>query len=100
MLGVFVDWYPNPRGWFHTGARLGVGGYGAEDSAHREYTSLAPVASAVLGSSSWIGPEASTDISIVASITGRGEGTDQYQNDTGYRLMGASLVFDFALLYH
>jgi hypothetical protein len=100
ILGVLVDWYPAPQGALHAGGSFGFGGVLVEDSSNRDYRAFSPAGSLFGGLSSWLGPQASLDLSAMFSLSGSASAKDQHGQSTGYDFMSLSGGLEFTLVIH
>jgi hypothetical protein len=100
ILGGLVDWFPDPKGGFHVGGSLGLGGlaitYPGGDASSGSSLGL----SVLGGYDWWIGPEWSLGLMGVVAVS-----TPTYMNDnadgpTGYHLTPATIAVEASLLYH
>ncbi|HEY2410577.1 MAG TPA: hypothetical protein VGI10_31455 [Polyangiaceae bacterium] len=100
LLGMFGDWYPNPRGGWHVGSSLGLGGYSFRDTVGRDYTAVSPTFAPFGGYDNWIGPQYSLGLSAIASFAPSTKATDRQGNDTFYRFAVAYFGLQTSLLWH
>ena len=101
-LGLFVDWYPNPTGGWHTGALLGLGFTSVVNQADGSGSAGAGLNAGLLGGYDWvIGSQWSLGLALVTSGTTRAVLKESSHNreDTGYRLRAFSLGLAASVLY-
>lgn len=101
MVGVLVDWYPQPKAGWHTGISTGVGVIDLMNSADDSNFAGANLAGSVFGGYDWaLGRSWSLGLSLVASGATRTKiVTDPNAHDTGYRLTPVSVGLQASLLY-
>ena len=101
MLGVLVDWYPQPRGGWHTGFATGLGVIALKNSADDSELAGVNLAGSVFGGYDW---SIARDWSLGLQLTASG-GTktkmreDDGDHDTGYRLTPLSIGVQASVLY-
>ena len=106
MLGVLVDWYPEPTGGWHVGGSTGLGAIvltnGADD---RDFAGV-NFAGSVFGGYDWaLGRKWSLGLQLVASGATRTKLMEEDPSDkndtrdTGYRLTPFSVGVQASLLY-
>jgi hypothetical protein len=102
MLGVLVDWYPEPQGGWHTGLATGVGAIALTNSADNRDVAGLNFAGSVFGGYDWtLGHDWALGLQVTASgatTTKLKEDTDA-RVDTGYRLTPFSVGVQASLLY-
>lgn len=101
MLGVLVDWYPKPRGGWHTGFATGVGAVVLQNSADDSELAGLNLAGSVFGGYDWaIARDWSLGLQLVASGGTKAKmKEDDGDHDTGYRLTPLSLGINASVLY-
>ncbi len=100
--GAFLDWFPNPeRGW-HVGASVGIGGVGVTDDSSAMSVGGGVMGSIFGGYQWWIGPSWSLGIQGVLSggSAAKLDGSDDSQEDTGYKLAPLGIAVQASLLYY
>jgi hypothetical protein len=100
LLGVQVDWYPRPEDGWHVGAAIGLGGASVTDDAGNSSTGGSIAGSVFGGYQWWIGPAWSLGLLGVVTTAPSVKLDDTNNNDTGYRLMPASVTIQTELLYY
>jgi hypothetical protein len=102
MLGVLVDWYPQPTGGWHTGLATGVGAIALTNSADDRAVVGLNLGGSVFGGYDWtLGHDWALGLQLTASggtTTKLKEDTDA-RRDTGYRLTPLSVGVQASLLY-
>jgi hypothetical protein len=104
MLGVLVDWYPQPTGNWHAGFSTGVGAVALTNSADGSNLTGVNFAGSVFGGYDWsLGRNWSLGLQLVASGGTRAKMKEDFDSDdaidTGYRLTPFSLGVQASLLY-
>lgn len=96
MLGVFLDWYPNPHGGFHFGGGLGGAGIRTTDNTgKRSDPDEQPGGGGftlLIGYDWWVGDEWS--LGVLGRVTGAGLRGGDVDHDVG------ALSVLFSALYH
>lgn len=106
MLGVLVDWYPEPRGGWHVGGSTGLGAIVLENSADDRDFAGVNLAGSVFGGYDWaLGRKWSLGLQLVVSGGTRTKLMEEDPNkendprDTGYRLTPFSVGVQASVLY-
>ena len=106
MLGVLVDWYPQPSGGWHVGGSTGVGAIVLTNSADERDFGGVNFAGSVFGGYDWaLGRKWSIGLQLVASGATRTkmmeeDRTEEHEaHDTGYRLTPFSIGVQASVLY-
>ena len=100
FIGAIVDWFPDPRGGWHTGGGFGLGGYVMEDRSHRDYRALTPEFALVGGFDTWIGSQYSVGFALTTHVATPAAAKDLYRQETGYRFTALSIGMQLSLLFH
>jgi hypothetical protein len=101
VLGLLVDWYPNPAGGWHTGASVGLGVTGVTNNADGSRLGGIGLGGSVFGGYDWwLGPSWSLGLMVVGDGVGKAAMNDSNGHDTGYRLMPLSIGVTASLLYY
>lgn len=102
MVGLLVDWYPQPNGGWHTGLATGLGVVALTNSADDSNVGGLNFAGSVFGGYDWaLGRDWALGLQLTASgatTTQLKEDTDA-RADTGYRLTPLSIGVQASLLY-
>jgi hypothetical protein len=101
MLGMLVDWYPQPKAGWHVGGSAGVGALVLSNAADDSVYGGANFAGTLFGGYDWaLGRDWSLGLQLVASGATRTElEDDSSSRDTGYRLTPLSVGVQASLLY-
>ncbi|MEI9950092.1 MAG: hypothetical protein WDO74_14250 [Pseudomonadota bacterium] len=104
MIGLLVDWYPQPRGGWHTGFSTGLGGVGLTNSADDSALGGVNFAGSVFGGYDWaLGRNWALGLQLTASGgTSSKLQTDfdsDDSHDSGYRLAPFSIGVQASVLY-
>jgi len=106
MLGVLVDWYPQPSGGWHVGGSTGVGAIVLTNSADERDFGGVNFAGSVFGGYDWaLGRKWSLGLQLVVSGATRTtlmeeDHTEEHEtHDTGYRLTPFSVGVQASVLY-
>jgi hypothetical protein len=100
LLGVFVDWFPNPHDGWHLGGSLGLGASAIQDDAYHGMTSVALGLGASGGYDWWLGRAFSAGVDVFVLGALQAHADDTHQNDTGYRLGAATFGIGGQVLYY
>ncbi len=100
LLGVALDWYPNPDDGWHAGGALGLGGASVTDDANNTSSGVSAAASLFGGYQWWLGPSWSLGLSVVLTGAPTLKMSDSNQDDTGYRLAPLAVSLQSLLLYY
>lgn len=102
MIGVLVDWYPEPKGGWHTGLATGLGAIALTNAADNRDVAGLNFGGSVFGGYDWaLGHNWALGLQLTASgatTTKLKEDTDA-RADTGYRLTPVSIGVQASLLY-
>lgn len=99
LVGAFVDVHPNPKGPWHTGAALGLGGFSGRDLNHTKYIGFAPTAYLFTGYDAWLNPQYAAGISLTAQGALPARAGD-LAGDLGYKFASLSAGIELSLLFH
>jgi hypothetical protein len=104
MMGMLVDWYPQPRGGWHTGLAAGVGAVVLTNSADDSDLGGLNFSGSVFGGYDWaLGRKWSLGLQLIASggtMSKLQTDTDSdHTHDSGYRLAPFSIGVQASLLY-
>ena len=101
VLGLLVDWYPNPSDGWHVGLSGGLGVTSVKNHADDSTMNGTSAAGGVFGGYDWaIGPEWSIGLALVATgALSASMKNSSDQPDTGYRLKSSSLGISGSFLY-
>jgi hypothetical protein len=106
MLGVLVDWYPEPSGGWHLGGSTGVGAIVLTNSADERDLGGVNLAGSVFGGYDWaLGRKWSLGLQLVVSGATRTKMMEEDPaekndtRDTGYRLTPFSVGVQASVLY-
>jgi hypothetical protein len=101
VLGLLVDWYPNPSDGWHAGLSTGVGLTSIKNDADDSTMNGSSAAGSIFGGYDWaIGPEWSLGLALVgagARSTSLKDASDHPHS--GYRLKTLSLGISASVLY-
>jgi len=100
LLGVFTDWFPDPRGGFHVGGTLGLARlYISDDKGHRSDSNAKKGGGVALrvGYDFWVGSQWS--LGILGQFLGARVSSDSSRSVIG-RDSVASFGLFFTALYH
>lgn len=101
MVGALIDWYPRPRGGWHTGVAGGLGVVALKNSADDSELAGLNFTGSVFGGYDWT---IARDFSVGLQLTASG-GTktkmkeDDGDRDSGYRLTPLSIGVQASVLY-
>lgn len=101
MIGMLVDWYPQPKGGWHVGGSAGLGAVILSNSADDSVSGGGNFAGSVFGGYDWsLGRNWGLGLQLVASGATRTKMEDDSgKHDTGYRLTPLSIGVQASLLY-
>ena len=101
LLGILVDWYPDPSDGWHVGLSGGLGVTSVKNHADDSTMNGTSAAGGVFGGYDWaIGPEWSIGLALVATgALSASMKNSSDQPDTGYRLKSSSLGISGSFLY-
>jgi len=101
MVGMLVDWYPQPKGGWHVGGSAGLGAVILNNSADDSVSGGANFAGSVFGGYDWsLGRNWGLGLQLVASgATKTKLEDDSGKHDTGYRLTPLAIGVQASLLY-
>jgi len=101
LLGVLVDWYPDPSDGWHVGLSAGLGATSVKNHADDSTMTGTSAAGSLFAGYDWsIGPSWSLGLALVASGgTSATLKTSSDQSDTGYRLKSRSVGISASFLY-
>ena len=101
MLGLLLDWYPQPRGGWHAGIATGIGAVGLTNSADDSDLGGVNLSGSVFGGYDWaLGRDWALGLQLTASGgTSTKLHEDPGAHDSGYRLTPVSLGVQASLLY-
>lgn len=101
MVGMLVDWYPQPKGGWHVGGSAGLGAIVLSNSADDSVSGGGNFAGSVFGGYDWsLGRNWGLGLQLVASgATKTKMEDDSGKHDTGYRLTPLSIGVQASLLY-
>ncbi len=102
MIGVLVDWYPLPRGGWHTGLATGLGAIALTNSADDRNVGGLNLGGSVFGGYDWtLGHDWALGLQLTASgaTTTKLKEDSDARADTGYRLTPLSIGVQASLLY-
>ena len=100
MLGILVDWYPDPKTGWHVGLSSGVGALVLTNWADDSALGGVNLAGSAFGGYDWaLGRNWSLGLQLTASGATSTQLMDDNQRDTGYRLTPLSIGVQASLLY-
>jgi hypothetical protein len=101
ILGILVDWYPDPADGWHVGLSAGFGATSIKNQADDKTMSGTSAAGSFFGGYDWaIGPAWSLGLAIVGSgVTSASLKDSSDQSNTGYRLKSYSVGISGSFLY-
>ena len=101
LLGILVDWYPDPSDGWHVGLSAGLGATSVKNHADDSTMTGTSAAGSLFGGYDWaIGPSWSLGLALVASgVTSATLKASSDQSDTGYRLNSRSVGISASFLY-
>ena len=102
MIGVLIDWYPQPMGGWHTGLATGLGAVALTNSADDRNAGGLNLGGSVFGGYDWrLGRAWSLGLQLTASgaTTTKLKEDNDARTDTGYRLTPLAIGVQASLLY-
>ena len=101
MVGMLMDWYPKPRGGWHTGLAAGVGAVALDNKADGSDMGGINLSGSVFGGYDWaLTRDWSLGLQLMASGATRTKMRDEDgDRDTGYRLTPLSIGVQASVLY-
>ena len=104
MIGLLVDWYPQPTGSWHAGFSTGLGAIGVTNSADDSNLGGVNFAGSVFGGYDWaLGHDWALGLQLTASgatTTKMQQDLDSHdRHDSGYRLTPLAIGLQASLLY-
>ncbi|MEP7049833.1 MAG: hypothetical protein ABJB12_05745 [Pseudomonadota bacterium] len=101
MVGVLLDWYPQPKAGWHAGLATGIGALGLKNSADESTAGGVNLSGTVFGGYDWtLGRDWALGLQLTASGGTRTKLLeDSGDHDTGYRLTPLSLGVQASVLY-
>jgi len=104
MVGLLVDWYPQPTGNWHAGFSTGLGAIGVTNSADDSNLGGVNFAGSVFGGYDWaLGHDWALGLQLTASgatTTKMQQDLDSHdRHDSGYRLTPLAIGLQASLLY-
>jgi hypothetical protein len=100
QIGLLVDWHPDARGGWHVGGIVGVSGNVLTADDNEQYTGVTGSVSVLGGYDFWIGPQWAIGVHGLASFSPSVTLKDDDQEDTEYKLGGATLGLGASILHH
>lgn len=100
MLGVLVDWYPQPNDGWHVGAALGFAGITLADASLADSVGVAFAAKVFGGYDWWIGPQWSVGVSALLATTPSAPLVDRDGDKNGYRFYTLSAGLAWSITLH
>jgi len=100
VVGLLVDWYPDPKDGWHLGGSTGLGGVGLTDGAGVNSNGYSFGISAQGGYDWWIGQQWSLGLMMFAAVAAASSTEDSNGVSAGYRLTPATTGLEGSIVFH